>query len=141
MVKYSRKLAEAKLERDLHKEALEFTRADLDRKIREDPDKYGLVKVTESALSSTILLNEKYQEKSSNFHDANFEVNLLQGVVNAVEQRKSALENLVRLHGQNYFSGPSVPHDLSELREKRKVEIEGRVGNSLKDITRTKKKK
>lgn len=30
--------------------------------------------------------------------------------------RKSALENLVRLHGQQYFAGPKVPRDLSTER-------------------------
>ena len=28
--------------------------------------------------------------------------------------RKTILENLVRLHGQQYFAGPSVPRDLSK---------------------------
>lgn len=28
--------------------------------------------------------------------------------------RKAALENLVKLHGQNYFAGPSVPRDLTK---------------------------
>jgi hypothetical protein len=32
--------------------------------------------------------------------------------------RKLALENLVRLHGQSYFAGPSVPRNLNEERYK-----------------------
>jgi len=33
--------------------------------------------------------------------------------------RKSALENLVRLHGMEYFAGPDVPRDLSNIWKKR----------------------
>ena len=33
--------------------------------------------------------------------------------------RRQALENLVRLHGQQYFAGPSVPHDISKEWERR----------------------
>lgn len=44
--------------------------------------------------------------------EAQFEVEMLTNAVHAFHQRKMALENLVRLHGQQYFSGPSEPHDL-----------------------------
>lgn len=54
--------------------------------------------------------------------------------------RRQALENLVKLHGQQYFAGPSVPHDLSkewEKREKMRAVNEGvsrklRRGNAKK---------
>jgi hypothetical protein len=48
-----------------------------------------------------------------------YEAEVLQGAVNAVDHRKDALENLVRLHGLQYFAGPKVPRNLSEEREYR----------------------
>ena len=44
--------------------------------------------------------------------------------------RKKTLENMVILHGQQYFAGPRVPHDLVEMR-KQKVE-EGQKNIELK---------
>lgn len=46
--------------------------------------------------------------------------------------RKEALENLVRLHGQQYFAGPAVARNLSEAREKRNSEINERIGRALR---------
>lgn len=136
MVKYSRMLAEARQERDLAKEALDLKRAEIDLDIRDDPEKYKLSKVTESAISNCILMEEDYQEAQKAYNEANYEVNVLQGVVSALDHRKSALENLVRLNGQEYFAGPSVPHNISELRQERKANISHRIGKSMK---RTKK--
>ena len=38
--------------------------------------------------------------------------------------RKDALENLVRLHGQSYFAGPTAPHDAKFIQEARKKKDE-----------------
>ncbi|MFA5525873.1 MAG: hypothetical protein WC992_03520 [Acholeplasmataceae bacterium] len=50
--------------------------------------------------------------------------------------RKKALENLVVLHGQQYFAGPTVPRDLSA--EYRRKESQ-RVTNAKIKITRSRK--
>jgi len=34
-------------------------------------------------------------------------------------QRKDALENLVRLHGQQYFAGPKMPRDVQWERQQK----------------------
>lgn len=134
MAKYSRLLAEAQQERDLAKEALELSKAEIDKKIRKSPEKYGIEKITESVITNTILLDGYFQDMSSTYHDANFEFNVLKGVVSAIEQRKSMLEGLVKLHGQNYFAGPSIPHNLSEIREKKMDAMVHRAGASLKKV-------
>jgi hypothetical protein len=47
--------------------------------------------------------------------------------------RKAALENLVQLHGQQYFAGPKMPRDLKEEIRKHKeaqersVEVNSKV--------------
>ena len=138
MVKYSTLLAEAKQERDLIKEELDLEKAELDLDIRDNPEKYKLGKVTEAAITNTIIQEEEYRSILAKFNKANFEINVLQGVVNAIDARKSSLENLVKLHGQEYFAGPSVPHDLSLLRKEKSEEIHHSVGKTFR---RTKPKK
>lgn len=138
MAKYSRLLAEAKEERDLAKEALDLKRAEIDLDIRDHPQNYKLTKVTEAAITNCILMEEEFQTAQKEVHRTNYEVNVLQGIVNAIDHRKSNLEGLVKLHGQNYFAGPSVPHDLSALREEKEDKLAHRVGGSLKRTTKPK---
>lgn len=131
MVKYSQKLAEARMERDLAKEALDLLRAEIDLNIRDDPEAFNLTKVTEAAITNRILQEEDYQDAQRTYNNANYEVNLLQGVVSAIEQRKSMLEKLVQLHGQQYFAGPAIPHNISEVRQQRKAEAEESIGKAF----------
>ena len=138
MVKYSRMLAEAQRDRDLSKESLDLIKAEIDLDIRDNPKNYKLAKITEAAITNCILMEEEYQTAQKEWNEANFQVNVMQGVIKAIEHRKSALENLVKLYGQNYFAGPSIPHNLSELREEHTAKLEHRIGQSL---TRTTPKK
>ena len=139
MSRYSRLLAEARRDRDLSKEALDLKKAEIDLDIRDNPEEYKLVKVTENAITNCILMEEDYQTSQKEYHDANYEVNVLQGVVSALEHRKSALENMVKLYGQNYFAGPAVPHDLSALRKKRGDDTSHQIGKSMKRATKKEK--
>lgn len=118
MMKYGRSLAEARRAQDDAKEFLDFTRAKLDNEIRQDPDSYGLAKATEAAVAGAILLQDEYKEASSALIRAKYDTELLSTAVRAVDSRKTALENLVRLHGMSYFAGPAVPRDLAAEREK-----------------------
>ena len=120
MMRYSTYEADKEREKDLAKEALDLVKADLDRNIRENPDKYGIAKPTETAISNTIISQDEYKEAYHKFLDIQYEYNIAKSATRAVAQRKDALENLVRLHGQQYFAGPRVPRNLHEEVEKRK---------------------
>jgi hypothetical protein len=113
MLKYSKISAEAKMEMLLRKENLDLVKADLDKEIRSDPEKFGIVKITETAVSNTIISHKLYKEANTAYLQAQYEADIAKGAVSAVEHKKDALENLVRLFGQNYFAGPQVPRDLS----------------------------
>lgn len=114
MMKYTKKAAELREKRDLLKEELELLKAQLDKEVRSDPEEYGLTKTTETIIQNTVISIDEYQDLLKTYLRASYEVNVAQGVVQAIEQRKQALENLVRLHGQQYFAGPSVPRNLQE---------------------------
>jgi len=121
MRKYTRIEAEAKRDMNSAKEYQDFIKATLDRDIRKDPDKFGAIKVTEPVVTSTILLQLKYQAAAKATNDTRYAYDIASGVVKAFEQRKTALENLVKLLGQSYFAGPVTPRDLSrEYLEKAK---------------------
>lgn len=114
VMKYAKASAQARKEMDKAKERLEVVKAELDRGIRSDPDKYGVSKITEGVVASTVLLQSEYQKAMEEYIESKYEQNLTQEALRAVSDRKDSLENLVRLLGMNYFSGPSVPRDLSK---------------------------
>ena len=113
MYKYSRYQAETKKAMDEAKERLDFIRAKVEMDIRANPENYGLSKVTESAIASTILLQPEYQEASKKYIEAKYENDVATAAVRAIDQKKTALENLVKLLSVSYFAGPSAPRDLS----------------------------
>jgi hypothetical protein len=113
MVKYARLLADAERELDKAKEALDLVKAELDKEIRSDPDKFDLIKATETSVANTVIMQPKYVEASNRVIEAKYEAKVLAGVVRAMDARKTMLETLVKLHGQQYFAGPNVPRDLS----------------------------
>ncbi len=123
MFKYAKNAAEMRRELDLAKEKLDLVKAELDKEIRTNPDKFGIEKITEAVVTNTMITTLKYKKANDEFLNVKYEVDVAQAAVVAMSQRKDALENLVRLHGQQYFAGPKVPHDISELRESRQKNV------------------
>lgn len=113
MIRYSQHLAEMRRDTEQAKTKLEVVRAELDKKIRTNPEAFDIAKITEGAINSTIITHEDYTEAQEEYLTAQYEMNMAQGAVRAVEGKKDALENLVRLYGQQYFAGPKVPRDIS----------------------------
>lgn len=128
MLKYTRARAEAQRELDMAKEIRDVTRARVDKAIREDPEKHGVVAgprgITEGGITAAIADHPDYIKANRAYVDSSYEFNVATGVVAAFDQRKTALENLVRLHGQSYFAGPKVPHDLGEMRRQKDEEAQ-----------------
>jgi hypothetical protein len=128
---YCQIAAEAHRVMDLAEENLDFVRSTLERAIRTDPTGYGVVAgsrgITEDSIKSAIKVHPEYQSASRAHIDAKYEYAVAAGAVRAFDHRKSALEKLVQLHGQSYFAGPSVPHDLSAERAERDQAAQGRI--------------
>ena len=114
MLRYTRHTAEMKRQADQAKEAVDVEAADLDRRIRNKPRAFSLDKPTEAGVRNAIVLQPAYQRATAAYIDAKYEYDMAMAAVRAMDQRKTALENLVRLHGMAYFAGPSVPRDLSK---------------------------
>ena len=105
--------------------ALDIERAELDKAIRSNPAKFGIgEKITETVIAQTILLIASYQEKQNLLITYKYKQGVMQAAVNAMEHRKSALERLVSLQGQNYFATPkalSGSEDVVDKIEKRNI--------------------
>ncbi len=131
-LQYGRNEHRARRDVDYAKERLDLVKAKLDKAMRADPDKYNIARISEGAIMNTILLQPKYEEANKKYIEANYEYGVARAAVWAFDQRKTALENLVRLHGQNYFAGPRVPRDLSEIRQQRQESSNQKVGGAMR---------
>ena len=128
--KHAAKLADARLELDEAESRFDVVKADLSLAIRGNPKKYKLgdeIKITEASIDATITTHPKYVEAQGEVNVAKHAVAILQAVATALDHRKRALEKMVDLHGQNYFSSPRVKGEeanasLDRERTKRMVE-------------------
>ncbi len=98
--------AESRIKMDAAKDNIEVVKAELDSQIRKEPSKFGLEKLTETLISNTIILLEEYGNALKQYLDAKEEYYKASNVCTAMEHRKSALENLVVLHGRGYWADP-----------------------------------
>ncbi len=137
MGKYAGHAATTKKLMDEAKERLEVGKANIEMHIRKNPDAYGLAKPTEAAIQSTIILQEDYQGLLKEYQEARYENEIAIAAVRAIDQKKTALENLVRLLGASYFAGPQTPRDLNkESLESKKRQM----ANSKVKVPQRKKK-
>lgn len=131
------KLAKLAIEVDTLKEELDLIKANLDFSIRANPEDWNLPKVTEASVSAAIIADEDYIAANKKYMVAKSRYSAQQNLVRALDQRKTALENLVRLHGQSYFSTPQadaqdLPSRVEAHRQRRDAAASERVGTSLK---------
>ena len=137
MLKYAQHAALLRSNFDKSKEKLEFVKAKIDKDIRSNPEKYGLEKITDKVVENTTVLQNEYKSALIEFQDLKFENDVASGVIKAVEARKDALENLVRLHGLQYFAGPQIPRDIRNERAARERQNEIKKKEINKEIARS----
>lgn len=105
--------------------------ADLGKRIRDMPAKYGLEKATVDAVKNAIETNEGVQKLQKDLRDVKHKATLAMALVSALDHKKRALEMLVNLHGMGYFAEPrpgekgkEVVEEQSRNRARRLREIE-----------------
>lgn len=130
-MKYAKHYAFTQKEVENAKQVLDITKADLDLKIRSNPEKFKIEKVTEGAIQSAILISKEFQEANMRCLNAQYEKNMAGNAVQSMTMRKEMLEGMIKLLAQSYFAGPSVPHDLSKLKADREKATESRIGTRL----------
>jgi hypothetical protein len=116
---YGRHVAELRREVNRLEEQKKITRSELIQEANEDPQgTIGKDKPNAADIEAYYRRSKKYQEVVDDLNEAQYELELAEVAKNEIAfTRKAALENLVRLHGQQYFAGPSVPRDLSKERQ------------------------
>jgi hypothetical protein len=116
---YGAMLADAENERDRAKEFLDLTEATVSDIIRRTSEK-----TTETSIKNQVLMHEDYKEAMRTYLEKKNACKHLQVVISALEHKKSALENLVKLFLSDYYSEPSVPKVARDKAEEVQRDIE-----------------
>ena len=114
-MKYGRNWADKEERLALAEEAMELIIAEITDEINNDT--VGLlgdgIKPTVANVQAFCIQQPQYKLQKEGIIKLKHEVSIAKiAYIRIGDTRTKALENLVKLHGQNYFAGPSVPRDL-----------------------------
>lgn len=143
-MQYGRMWAEAQDAASKAEEHVKYMRSKLIRRASKDPETClgkGL-KATDTQLEAYYRTHKDYLAAKDDWLEKVNDLNLIAIAKNEIAfTRKSALENLVTLHGQGYFAGPNVPRDLKTQMRNRKAERSAankEANSNMKPIRRRK---
>lgn len=92
-------------------------------------------KATALMVDAFVRTNDEHIDLKEQLVKAQYKLNIAEIAKNEISySRKMALENLVKLHGQNYFSSPNMPRDISTeaaLKNKQR-KVDGGVAGQMK---------
>lgn len=118
---WAKTAADARLAMDEAKAAVEVAKAEADSEVRANPQRYGIDgKMTERMVEAAVVQMDTYVEALKKYGEARNRYEVLSALVSALEQRKTALENLVKLHLASYYSEPRAPKDCEDGLEEMK---------------------
>jgi len=120
--------ADAKEELERAEEDLKVIRSELILEANKNPDKClgDGVKLTDPKVEAYYRSHPDHKEAKEKYFAAQKKLAIIEIAKNEIAfTRKAALENLVTLHGQQYFAGPKMPRDIKyevgQRREKREL--------------------
>ena len=100
------RLADAHADLAEEKVCSEITEAEVDREVRDNPSKYGIDRVTDTAIKSVVNVDDRVVEQKRKTNKAKHRVDICKADVDAMEHKKRALEKLVDLWRDDYWSTP-----------------------------------
>ena len=134
-LKYGKHWARCQRKLTQAEEKIKVIRAELIKQANDNPNKYlgRGVKPTGANVEAYYRMHPKHIKAKDEWVQAQYECNVAAAAKSEFSfARKTSLELLVQLHGQNYFAGPRVPHNLSEEREKRQKKVDQGIASKMK---------
>lgn len=127
--------ARAEIETKEAENDYDLIRGEFDKKIRRDPERYGIDKITEAAVRVEAGRQIKVKKYYRKYLDALANEKILKRAEKAFQQRKGMLESLVQLNVQLHFAEPRVPHSKREVLDRSVRQ------NIQKDLKRKRKRR
>lgn len=127
--KHSRELAHLRAEWERAKTRRDLTEAKVEMQARRDPDSFGIEKKREAAFKQAVILSKEWQKANEEVIVAKYRMDEMESDVRAIEHRKEALTNMVKLRLADYYADPIAKgEELSRMdrdstfRKRRKIE-------------------
>ena len=120
--------ADAQAAFDRAKSELDLVTADLGKQIRDNPQEFGLAKVTEGSIEEAIKTQSIYAHAVEDMNERRHAMGIAQAAVQALDHRKRALSMLVELWVRDYYSRPhdDAPTEAGEAYRKQVARTRGR---------------
>ena len=109
--------AKAEIETKEAENALELVKGQIEKKIRRNPERYGIEKITESAVKAEINGNVKVKKYFRRYLKALSDEKVLKRAEKAYAQRKGMCESIAHLNVQLHFAEPSSRLSTEEHKE------------------------
>ncbi len=121
-LKYGKHFAKCKKILSEAEETIKITRSELIKEANEDPEGCcDKEKPNAGDIEAYYRNHERHKKAKEEIIRLQYELDMAEVAKNEISfTRKAALENLVILHGQQYFAGPKIPRNLSTEVEKRR---------------------
>lgn len=129
---YATKLAHARKTHEEAKASRDIVSAEIEMDVRKNPEKYGLAKITEESVKKAVTLSSRYALANQEVIETRHDMDVVQAAVDTLDHRKKALENLVQLWSQNYFSEPKKP----KLSQEKQEELDEKIKRQTRRGTR-----
>lgn len=101
------KLADLRKRLEMAKADRDVTVAEAAQGVRRNPAAYGLEKVTEAGVNEVVTMRCRNAEQK--VIDAKHDHDVQQAMIDSLDHRKKALEDLVRLRLASYYAEPNMP--------------------------------
>jgi hypothetical protein len=112
------KLSFAEKRAKLAKRKLRVVKAELSKVVRQSPSKYGIFRVTDTAIEDAVVMMSAYKAEEEELISAELARDLLKNMVISLHERGEEIGNLVKLHGQQYWARVRVdPDTMQEIQE------------------------
>lgn len=105
---YCRKAAESNEEHRRSEGRLKVIEAEVKAEIRKDPASFGVDKATEDSIKSAMILDSRYQDALDEEITAEKEKNMHIGFLKVLDDRKSAIENLLKMVLGEFYAHPKM---------------------------------
>ena len=109
-IRFARIVADQQDQADQLERQMKVLEAELDLEIRSNPKEYSIEKITEKAITATILTSQETKDLYTKTAEAKHKLKIAQAMIAALDQKKRMIEKAVDLHGQQYFAKPYVPN-------------------------------
>lgn len=107
--KWGEKLADAVYDLDQLKANKDVVQAEVELRIRNDPDTYGIDgKLTEATVKAQVEVDPDYKIIVMQCNTKKHKVGIYQAQVNAIEHQKRMIEKEIDLYGMGYFAKPKI---------------------------------